>query len=222
MVASNATNEYDIDKLIIPDSLPSEEPSFRAYIEAEVYDKEGHIIQHHRQSMKSLTQYFLPLMSIPLLGTYQNASTDSATGILTNVLGLPEEITGNVDQSVWTATIAWEWFIQLGSGTQAFSLDLNSLAAPIANGTGAGQLSYGTVNVTYAGSSIIVSVTVTNNTSNTITVTEIGLTCTVGIFYASSGLNTYNYLLSYDTFSSPISIPAGLSAEFQITISFSG
>jgi len=218
MVTPDLISEEDIAKLIIPDDLPNKQPTFRAYIEAKVYDKEGHLIQYHRQPMRSLTQYFLALMSIPLIGTYQNASTNSATGILTNVLGLPSAISGNSN----TATIAWNWSIQLGSGTQAFSPSLTSLVAPIANGTGAGELSYGTVSVTYAGTSIFISVTVTNYTSSTITVTEIGLTCTIGIFYSSSSSSTYNFLLSYDTFSSPISIPADSLATFQITISFSG
>jgi len=218
MVTPDLVSEENIAKLIIPDDLPNDEPSFKAYIEAKIYDKEGQLVQHHRQPMRSLTQYFLALMSVPLIGTYQSASTNSATDILTNVLGLPSAISGNSN----TATIAWTWSIQLGSGTQAFSPTLNSLAAPIANGTEAGQLSYGTVSVAYAGTSIFISVVVTNYTSSTITVTEIGLTCTVGIFYSNSSSNTYNFFLSYDTFSSPISIPANSLAAFQITISFSG
>jgi hypothetical protein len=218
MVAPNSVSEEDIAKLIIPDDLPDEQPMFRAYIEAKVYDKEGHPIQYHRQPMRSLTQYFLALMSIPLIGTYQSASTDSATGILTNVLGLPSAISGNSN----TATIAWTWSIQLGSGTQAFSPSLTSLAAPIANGTGAGELSYSTVSISYTGTSLSTLVIVANYTSSTITVTEIGLTCTIGIFYSSSSSHTYNFLLSYDTLSSPISIPVDALAAFQITISFSG
>jgi len=91
MVTPDLASEEDIAKLIIPNDLPGE-PTFKAYIEAKVYDKEGHLIQYHRQPMRSLTQYFLALMSIPLIGTYQGASTNSATGILTNVLGLPSAI----------------------------------------------------------------------------------------------------------------------------------
>jgi len=218
MVTPDLVSEEDIAKLIIPDDLSDKQPTFKAYIEAKVYDKEGNVIQYHRQPMRSLTQYFLALISIPLIGTYQNASTYSATGILTNVLGLPSAISGNSNN----ATIAWTWSIQLGSGTQSFSPSLTGLAAPIANGTLSGELSYGTVSVAYAGASIFISMTVTNFTSNTITVTEIGLTCTIGIFYSLSSSSTYNFLLSYDTFLSPISIPANSLATFQITISFLG
>jgi len=219
MVSLDAVSENDIDKLIISDDLP-DEPAFKAYIEAKVYDKEGHIIQYHKQPMKSLTQYFLVLMSIPLIGTYSGGSSTSPTGLLSNVFGL-----SSITNALYTASIVWTWSIQLGSGTQAFSPTLTGLAAPILNGSEAGQLAYGTTAVSYTGSSIIVFGTVGNNTSSAIDVTEIGLVCTVYEQYTtSSGYTTssHNFLLSYDTFSSAISIPAGGVAAFQITISFTG
>jgi len=74
MVTPDLASEEDIAKLIIPDDLPDEQPTFKAYVEAKVYDKEGHLIQYHRQPMRSLTQYFLALMAIPIIGTYQGAS----------------------------------------------------------------------------------------------------------------------------------------------------
>ena len=221
MVAPDAVNEEDIAKLIIPDDLPGE-PSFKAYIEAKVYDREGHLILYHRQPMRSLTKYFLALMSIPIIGTYQNASTYSATGIITSTLGLP----GQVSTGGHTANIAWDWSIQVGSGTETFSPSLTSLAAPIANGTGAGQLTYSTPTVTYSGASISISTAVSSSTSVPINVTEIGLLGTVYLQYANSNggyaSSTYNFLLSYDTFSTAISVPPYGLATFQITLSFSG
>jgi len=217
MVTPDLASEEDIAKLIIPDDLPDEQPTFKAYIEAKVYDKEGHLIQYHRQPMRSLTQYFLALMAIPIIGTYQGALINQAPGILTSVLGLPSQ--QNTTQS---ANILWDWAIQLGSGTQAFSLTLTGLAAPILNGTGAGQLSYGSLSVSYAGSAIYVSIQVTNTTSSTISVTEIGLRGTIYIQYSGGSINTYSFLLSYDTFSTAISVPALGMAIFQITLSFTG
>jgi len=217
MVTPDLASEEDIAKLIIPDDLPNDEPSFKAYVEAKVYDKEGHLIQHHRQPMRSLTQYFLALMAIPIIGTYQGASVNQAPGILTSVLGLPSSI-----NAVYDANISWDWAIQLGSGTQAFSPTLTGLAAPILNGTGAGQLSYGSLSVSYAGSTIYVSIQVTNTTSSTISVTEIGLRGTIYIQYSNGSVSTYSFLLSYDTFSTAISVPALGMAIFQITLSFTG
>jgi len=217
MVTPDLVSEEDIAKLIIPDDLPDEHPTFKAYIEAKVYDKEGHLMQYHRQPMRSLTQYFLALMSIPLIGTYQGASIDQAVGILTSVLGLPSSIS-----SSQSANISWDWAIRLGSGTQAFSLSLTGLAAPILNGTGAGELSYGSLSVSYTNSAIILSLQVSNTTSNTISVTEIGITCTVYTQYNQTTVSTYSFLLSYDTFSTAVSVPALGMAVFQITLSFTG
>jgi len=219
MVAPDAVSEEDIDKLIIHDDLP-DEPTFKAYIEAKVYDKDGHIIDYRRQPMRSLTQYFLALMSIPLIGTYSGGSSTRATGLIANVLGLPSQ-----QSSGYNANITWSWSIQLGSGTQAFSPTLTGLAAPILNGSQAGQLAYSTTAVSNTGSSVFVLGAVSNNTSSAISVTEIGLTCTVYIqYWPSSGYTTssYNFLLSYDTFSTAISIPASGMATFQIVISFTG
>jgi len=222
MVTPDLVSEEDIAKLTIPDDLP-DEPSFKAYIEAKVYDNEGHLVRYHRQPMKSLTEYFLGIISILTIGTYQNASTNQAQGILVNLLGLPSQ------QSTYSqalANISWDWTIQLGSGTQSFSPSLTTLAAPIASGTAAGQLLYGNESVSYAGSSIYVSLQVTNNNSSAVSVTEIGLQGTIYIQYYTSGNAythaSYSFLLSYDTFSTPVTVPGYGMAVFQITLTFTG
>jgi len=222
MVAPDLVNEEDIAKLIIPDDLPDEQ-SFKAYIEVKVYDKEGHLIQYHRQPMRSLTQYFLAFMSIPIIGTYSGSSSSQAQGLLVNVLGLPSQL------SVYSGTAAnilWDWSIVLGSGTQTFSLTLTGLQAPIANGTGTGQLYYGALSVSYTATSVIVMVTVANYSASAISVTEIGLTGYIYVQYVNSNyvntINNYNFLLSYDTFSTAISVPPNGLAAFQITLTFTG
>jgi len=220
MVTPDLVNEEDIAKLIIPDDLP-DEPSFKAYIEAKVYDREGHLIQYHRQPMRSLTQYFLAFISIALLGTYSSSSSTTAQPLLTNVLGMPSSQSSN-----GSADIGYSWSIQLGSGTQSFSPTLSSLAAPIANGSGAGQLSYGQTIVSYSGLTIYVSITVTNYSPTTINVTEIGLIGSIILEYENSSgnyaTNTYTSLYSYDTFSPAVTLPPGAIATFQIVLSFSG
>jgi hypothetical protein len=222
MVAPDLASEEDIAKLTIPDDLPNDEPSFKAYIEAKVYDKEGHLIQYHRQPMRSLTQYFLALMAIPLLGTYQSSSTNSAQGILTSVLGLPSQFTSYVVNGGGSGDIVWDWSIQLGSGTQAFSPTLNGLAASLPSS----YISYSQLSVFYTTSSIIAAVTATNLTSNTLTITEIGLFVAIYIQGTNSSggytYSSYSFLLSYDTFSTAVSIPAESMAVFQITLSFTG
>ena len=213
MVSQNVVSEDDIilNELLSDKDIPGE-PPFKAYIEAMVYDKDGNVIQHHRQPMRSLTEYFLGLIAVATVGTYQGPSTNQAPPIITNILGTPSQIGGGATYMYWS------WSIQLGSGTQSFSPTLSSLAAPILNGTGAGELEYGSVSINNTSTSIIVGVTVFNPTATTVTVSEIGLTSTVTLYSISSS----NFLLSYDTFSTPISIPGYALATFQIILSFSG
>jgi hypothetical protein len=222
MVTPDLVSGDDITKLIIPDDL-QDEPMFRAYIEAKVYDKEGHLIQYHRQPMRSLTQYFLALIAIPLVGTFSSSSSTTALPIIANTFGFPSTQSTNTN---YYADVNWSWSIQVGSGSQQFSVTLTSLAAPIANGSGAGQLIYGSVNILWTSNAIYVYQTVYNYSQTTITVTEVGLAVTVSLLYinSSGGISstTFNGLLSYDTFSVPITLPYGSLATFQISLEFSG
>jgi len=222
MVTPDLVSEEDIAKLIIPNDLPGE-PTLKAYIEAKVYDREGHVIRYRRQPMRSPTQWLLALMAIPLIGTYSSSSSATASSFLINVFGFPSQLTVYPG---YAANVTWNFSIQLGSGTQAFSPTLSSLAAPIANGSGAGQLSYGSVTATYSGTTIYTYVTVINYSSTTINVTEIGLVATIYLQFQNSSnnyqTNTYTYLLTYDTFSPAITLPPGAIATFKVAISFSG
>jgi len=184
-----------------------------------VRDAKGNIIDKREQKMRSLTQYYLALMSIPIIGTMSGVSTGTATGIMTNVFGLP----GNLPAGAGNVGILdFDISIQLGSGTQSFSLTLNSLASPIANGSGTGQLIYYSQSFLYTSNSISQLLTVSNSGSSTITVSEIGLIGYIYISWNSTIQTTKTYLFSYDTFNTPISIPKGGSATFQIVITFSG
>jgi hypothetical protein len=224
MVTPDLVSEDDITKLIVPDDLSSEQPTLTAYIEAKVYDREGHMIQYRRQPMRSPTQGLLALASIPLIGTFGSSSSSQATNLLVNGLGLPSQQYTYSGPN--TANIMWDFSIQLGSGTQPYSPTVTSLAAPIANGTGAGQLSYNLAIPNYSGTTIYVYVTVINYSSDTINVTEIGLIGTFYIQYQNSSnayaYVTYTALLTYDTFSPAVTLPPGAIATFEIAISFSG
>ncbi len=213
IVSQNAVSEDDIilDELLSDKDILGE-PPFKAYIEATVYDKDGNVIRHHKQPMRSLTQYFLGLIAVVVVMTNQGPSTNSAPPLITNIFGF----TSRTD--IGPNEIYWSWSIQLGSGTQSFSPSLNSLAAPILNGSGTGELEYGSLYVNYTSTSIITGITVFNPTADTVTVSEIGLFASITV----TGSTTESFLLSYDTFSSPISIPGNALATFQIILSFSG
>jgi hypothetical protein len=142
------------------------------------------------------------------------------------MLGLPSQQYSYLVMSYNSANILWDWSIQLGSGTQSFSVTLTGLAEPIANGTGTGELSYSALGVSYTATSIFLAVTVTNYSASAISVTEIGLTANIYIQYQNSSneyaYNTYSFLLSYDTFSTAISIPSNGLATFQVILTFTG
>jgi len=226
LLIQNEIPKEDLDYILEPFKEEKEENNKQIISEkiiAIVRDAKGNIIDKREQKMKSLTQYYLALMSIPILGTYSSATSTSAQSILTNVLGLPSnEYTYGSNQ----ADILFDTSIQLGSGTQSFTPTLNSLSAPISNGTGTGKLIYYSPSVLYINNSISVLITVSNSSGNTITVSEIGLLGTIYMAYWNTNNSftetPYTYLLSYDTFSSPISIPNSGSASFQIIITFSG
>jgi len=220
LLIQNEIPKEDLDYILEPFKEDKEEynkPIISEKIIAIVRDAKGNIIDKREQKMKSLTQYYLALMSIAILGTYSNATSNTPQSILTNVLGLPSYVSTSK-----TATITFDTSIQLGSGTQSFSPTLNSLGAPISNGSGIGQLTYYSQSILYTSNSISQILTVSNNSGNTITVSEIGLIGTVNTNNYASVYSTNNFLFSYDTFSTPISIPNGGSASFQVIITFSG
>ena len=187
-----------------------------------VRDAKGKIIDKREQKMKSLTQYYLALMTIPIMGTYKKGTNNQASPFMTNILGLPSQQAVNTLQSAGSSAIGFDFSIQLGSGTQSFTPTLNSLNAPISNGTGTGQLNYNTNSVSLINNSIYTLTTVSNSSGNTITVSEIGLMGAITTCGCCEGCTTRYDLLSYDTFTFPIQIPQGGSATFQIIITFSG
>jgi hypothetical protein len=226
LLVSEQIPKEDLEYILEPFKEDKEEDNKQIISEkiiAIVRDVNGKIIDKREQKMRSLTQYYLALMSIPILGAYSSPTSDTATSILVNVLGLPSSISTSY---VYTSLITFDTSIQLGSGTKSFSPTLNSLSAPIANGSGTGQLIYYSQSVLYTSNSISQILTVSNSSGNTITVSEIGLIGTIYIGYINTSdvytVNSYNYLFSYDIFSSPIQIPNGGSASFQIVINFSG
>ena len=228
MLIQNEIPKEDLDYILEPlkeedNKKEDNKQIISEKIIATVRDAKGNIIDKREQKMRSLIQYYLALMSIPVLGTYSNAGGNTATGVLANVLGLPSTVSSSDGNY---AVIIFDTSMQLGSGTQSFSLSLKSLSAPISNGSGTGQLIYYTQSMQYSNNFISYLLTVSNNSGNTITVSEIGLLGTIYMAYWNTSNvfteTTYNYLFSYDTFSSPVSIPQGGSATFQIIITFSG
>jgi hypothetical protein len=115
--------------------------------------------------------------------------------------------------------------IVVGSGTSSNAYNMHNLAAPISNGSGTGQLVYGSLSVptSFTTSSnevyFIISQMFTNNSGGTITITEVGI-----LLYLQSTSATYNgsinhgnVLVWYDTLSSTISLTNGSSVTIYYT-----
>jgi len=114
--------------------------------------------------------------------------------------------------------------IQVGSGQQSNTFNAYSLASPIANGSGAGQLIYGPLSdssmATVSGSSayFVIEQTFINQTSGAINITEVGIITQVqtACIYPLASTNCGQLLVWYDTLSSAISVPAG----YNVTIAY--
>jgi hypothetical protein len=202
-------------------------PTFSAYLTAIVRDSTGRVIRVHRQRSHSPTANFIGLL-LPLnwyISTGQAFTLTNATGGTCSYqpnlnenaqcISYPNNRTNYQNYLV---------MIQVGSGTQSNPYNAHSLASPIANGSGAGQLVYGTTSVsntaTVSGSSayFVIEQTFSNQTSSTINITEVGIITEVQIISVGDGgpTNCGQLLVWYDTLSSAISVPAG----YNVTIAY--
>jgi hypothetical protein len=203
-------------------------PTFNAYLTVVVRDSESRVIKIHRQMSHSPTANFI-LFMLPL--TYFTNTGSPVT--IKNTGGS----TNNYQPGMSTSAFAISYpnsannyptyllMIQVGSGTQSNPYSAYSLASPIANGSGAGQLVYGQPsipsNITVSGSEayFTISQTFNNSSGSTITITEVGIIVNIQAVaaYASSQTNFGSVLMWYDTLSSPISVPNGGSVTIYYT-----
>jgi hypothetical protein len=206
-------------------------PTFSAYLTAIVRDSTGRVVRVHRQRSHSPTANFMGLL-LPLNWYISTGQTFT----LTNTSNSTCSYHPNFGKATYCLTYPnngfnWQSYlvmIQVGSGTQSNPYNAYSLASPIANGSGTGQLVYGTPSVSntaiVSGSSayIVIEQTFSNQTSSTIDITEVGIivnvqtTCT----NCQGSTNCGQLLVWYDALSSAISVPAGgyLTIAYTFTV----
>jgi hypothetical protein len=220
----------DIDAVMPRDAynIGKDTPTFNVYLTVVVRDSEGKVVKVHRQRSHSPTANFIGLM-LPL--TYFVVTGNSYTIKTTG------GSTYNYKPAI-SATVAcisypnsannypsYIVMIQVGSGQQSNPYSAYSLAAPIANGTGQGQLVYGQPsvppNITVSGSEayLTISQTFNNNSGGTVTITEVGIVTQIAFGASYSNVVTFsgNVLVWYDVLSSPISVPNGGSVTIYYT-----
>jgi len=205
-------------------------PTFSAYLTIIVRDSKGRVVNIHRQRSHSPTANFIALL---LPYSYYSQINGSIT--ITNIGGgtcsyqpQPNVSAYNIiypNANVSYTPPGYLVMIQVGSGSQSNAFSATKLAAPIANGSGTGQLIYGSVSVANgivtSGSSAYfqISQAYTNATSGTVTITEVGIVVQVYICDAISDslTNCGQVLVWYDVLSSSINVPANGSLTIYYT-----
>jgi hypothetical protein len=227
MIVSNKY-DYNINYLDIPKDGKGDidyQKSFIATLTIIVRDKDGKIIKKYKQKSHSPTANFIGLM-LPLKyfsetgNPYILTSTSNTTlnykpsiSNASNGINYPNNYGGNKTYLV---------NIIVGSGSNSNPYSAYNLSAPISNGSGAGQLLYGSLelptSVAINGSQayFIISQVYYNQSGGTITISEVGIVIYLGINSIGTLGNT---LVWYDTLSSPISVGSGQNIVIYYTFS---
>jgi hypothetical protein len=212
---------YDTNKQI---------PTFNAYLKIVVRDSQGKIIKVHEQQSHSPTANFIGLL-LPL--TYYTSTGNTFT--ITNTGGSTYSYQpGNTSINTYISYPATGYnanqttnliMIQVGSGSQSNPYNAYSLAAPIANGSGAGQLIYGTPsvssNITTSGTSayFYITQTLSNQSSSAVNITEVGIIImpTLIKYDITKATNCGDVLVWYDVLNTSTSVPAGGTVTITYT-----
>jgi len=209
---------------------------FKGWIDIEVRDGEGRVVQKGRHKMHSFNNNFLAVLLTMLSSIGNNNKT---TGSVTGDSGSSATIygefwyysgysnTGGTPIALNASAGTDSFGILVGSGTGAFSLTQYSLASKISNGTSAGQMSYGVTSITDLGVNTSVSPPVyqiqivrafTNQTSSTITINEVGLEAKNYWKSDAGTVANVTFLIARDVLSTSYSVPPNGSATVAITI----
>lgn len=205
-------------------------PTLNAYLAIIVRDSEGKVIKVHKQRSHSPTANFIGLM-LPL--NYFNNTGNSFTLTTTgnSTYAYQPQLAGNVrgisypNSNTSTPSPSYIVMIQVGSGSQSNPYSAYKLAAPIANGSGSGNLFYGQPsipqNIIVSGDSVyfVISQTFTNASGGTVYITEVGIVVSISFAVAASNYLPISeqLLVWYDVLSSEISIPNGGSLSIYYT-----
>jgi hypothetical protein len=226
--------DYDISNLYIPKDGKRDidyQKSFSATLTIIVRDKEGNVIKRYKQKSHSPTANFIGLM---LPYTWYNATGSSFTIKNTSNSGnsysptLSNYGVGLLYPSNASNINTYLVSISVGSGSNSNPYSAYNLNAPISNGSGTGQLIYSTPNIptgiTINGNQayFIISQLYTNQSSGTITISEVGIIIYLVIGNTAAGSASYrasvgNVLVWYDVLSSPISVSNGQQVVIYYT-----
>jgi hypothetical protein len=156
----------DIDLQMPHDVYPQNKdgPTFKAYLVIIVRNEKGDIVKIHKQWSHSPTSNFIGLM-LPLNWYINNNSNWTIKNTLGSSGGYSPVLSSSASCIFYPGSSGncpvYLSMIQVGNGQQSNPYNSYSLAAPIANGSGTGQLLYGAPSVsqtpTTSGSSVYLS-----------------------------------------------------------------
>jgi hypothetical protein len=220
MIVSKGVSDIDIDMPRDAYDTGKDTPTFRAYLIAIVRDSTGKVIKIHKQRSHSPTANFIGLL-LPLTWFSNTGSSYTITNINGGTCSYRPGM-GDGPQDIAYPNSAYNHptylvMIQVGSGSQSNPSSATKLAAPIPNGSGSGQLIYGSVSIPdtdiVSGSSayFYISQAYNNQSGATITITEVGivLQLQLAVYNNTGSTNCGQVLVWYDVLSSSISIPNG-------------
>ncbi len=201
----------------------SKKALIEGFIELEVRDKNGKLIEKRIERSHSFVKNFLAaLRTIFFLNAIINGNMSPSEEIDTN--GNPRKQTTGFTHNDWgifdlvKSLGSTKAGIVVGSGTTTPTPNDYKLASPIADGTGAGQLQYGTIDspdISCDGNTckLIIIRTFTNGSGGDVTVTEIGLQAQR--YYGST---EYMILIARDVLSQSVTVPNGATLTVRYII----
>jgi hypothetical protein len=228
MIVGENLNSLDVKMPNYAYYVQKDSPTFNAYLTLIVRDSNGNIVNIHRQRSHSPTNNFMSL----LIPVYYLASNSQSVNIVntsnTSTNFSPGTANGISYPSNQENKPSYLVMIQVGNGSRSNPYNAYTLATPIANGSGSGQLVYGTpsisTSITVSGNSayFYISQTFNNQSGATVTITEVGIITNLNS-YGPYGGNSYSFgqvLVWYDVLSSAISIPNGgtLTIYYTFTV----
>ena len=220
--------DYDINDLYIPKDGKGDidyQKSFNVYLTIIVRDKEGNVIKRYKQKSHSPTSNFIGIM---MPATYNNNWTYITTSNSTFSYGISLSCPcfGIIYPNNGRQYNVYIVNILVGSGSQSNRYNAYNLKSPISNGTGTGQLLYGSlntptnININGNQAYFIVSQTYTNQSGGTVNISELGIV--INLYANGVGGSVYysgQVLVWYDVLSSPISVGSGQQVVIYYTFS---
>lgn len=228
MMVGKGVEDIDIEMPKDVHGSGKHESTFNAYLAVVVRDNKGNVIKVHKQRSHSPTTNFRTFI-LPAqwyLETGTDAKWTNTSGTTNTIFNVPNGAHANISYpNSGTNRPTYLVGIMVGSGSQSDPASVYNLAAPIANGAGAGQLLYQAPilpqKIIIKGNSayFYIEQTYVNQSGDTVTITEVGIVVEVNTmnYNGSATYDQGNMVMWYDVLSSPISVPNGGSVTIYYT-----